>query len=247
MTAAIGPHSEFRGRLRRAAQDLWLMFREQGPKAALVDIRDMVRNRLYVTNDVLIVKRELGGTEPPPAGAAVRLEAADMGRLPLLAEFNRRQSNTRRTHGFQTYLAAGERPLLALMGDELIGYFWWMDARRAARGYFLDRFGITLRDEEVYGYEFVVAPEHRAGGTAAAFLSMAHAELSRLGYARIYGCVESSNLPARWLYSIQGYETIRRSKTHTILGRLLLVDGTVFVMAGNGVRPLRTNIAAGGH
>jgi len=247
MTTAVSLQSGFRGRVGRTAHDLWLMFREQGPKAPLVDVRDTIRNRLYVANDQLVVKRELGGTETPPAGAAVRLEAADMGHLPLLAEFNRRQCNTRRTHGFRTNLAAGERPLLALMGDELIGYFWWMDARRAARGYYLDRFGITLRDKEVYGYEFAVAPEHRAGGTASAFLSMAHAELSRLGYERIYGCVESWNLRARWLYSIQGYETIRRAKTHTILGRLLLVDGTVFVLAGNGVRPLRTDMAVGGH
>jgi GNAT superfamily N-acetyltransferase len=243
MSASTGPDGGIRGRLVRTARDLWLMFREQGPKAPLADIRDMVRSRLYFTNDQLVVKKELGGSEPAAVRTALRVETADMSHLPVLAAFNRRHCNTRRTHGFQTSLAAGERAMLAFVGDELIGYFWWLDAERAADGFYLNRFGITLTDEEVYGYEFVVAPEHRAGGTAAAFLATAESELARLGYRRIYGCVESWNLPARWLYSIQGYEVVRRSRTRTVLGRLILVEGSAFLSVGKGLRPLRTSLA----
>jgi GNAT superfamily N-acetyltransferase len=234
------------GRLGRTVRDLWLMFREQGAKAPLVDIRDMLRGRLYVASDQLVVLQRLDDAGPPPADPRIRVEAAGARHLPALSEFNRRHCNTRRTHGFQHALATGEQALLGFIGEELIGYFWWMDSRRAAQGYYLSRFGIELGDKEVYGYEFFIAREHRAGGTATEFLARVEAELARLGHERMYGFVECDNVPARWLYTVRGYEVLRRARTRTVLGRLIVVDGTAFLSGRKGLRPLaRTGAAAG--
>jgi GNAT superfamily N-acetyltransferase len=225
--------------LERTTRDLWLLFRQEGLRAALEDIRDGLRRRLYTSSDQLILVKRLTSAEPPPAGAVpVRVDAADARHLPVLAEYNRRRSNMRRTDAFRRSLARGEHAWLCFIGDELVGYFWWMDSVRAAEGFYLDRFGITLEDNEVYGYEFSIAPEYRAGGTATAFLAHVEAELARRGYERMYGFVESWNVGPRWLYSVRGYEVIRRVRTRTVLGRLVVIDRAVFLSGRNGLRRL---------
>lgn len=220
------------------ARDLWCLLREQSPKAALDDIRDIARGRFYMKTDQIVVRKELAPGEPS-ANGSIRMEEAEPHHMPLLAELNRRQCNTRRTRRFETGLENGKRALLGFGDGTLIGYFWWHDATVPADDFYLNRFGISLADGEMYGYDLFIAPEHRGHGTPVEFLAGVEAELVRLGYRRMFGFVDRSNVPARWLYATSGYEDVLRCHTRTVLRRLMLVDGQGWLLAGkDGVRPL---------
>jgi GNAT superfamily N-acetyltransferase len=224
---------------RLIAHDICSSLRRQGPHAALATLRHIARHRLYVRLDELIVARELGQDHPAPARCGVRVEAAEPRHLPVLAEFHRARCLTRRTALFGSAMAEGVRGMLGFVGDELVGYMWWLDARQAADGSYLSRFDIPLRPDDVFGYNLFIAPDHRGGGTAVAFLDHAEAELARHGYRRMIGTVHTANLPARWLHETRGYEVLQRSTTRIVLHALVIVDGRPFLARRTGLRPLR--------
>lgn len=223
---------------RVAARDLSLLLREQGPKAALAVIRDIACAQLYVKTDEIVLRKELASGEPT-ATRTVRLEEAGADHLPLLAEFNRRQCNASRTPRFATGLAEGKRALLGFRDGELIGYFWWHDATQAVDGFYLTPFGLRLAEDEVFGYDLFIAPEHRGHGTPAEFVAGVEARLGRLGYRRMYGFVDSKNVPARWLWASSGHEDVMRARTRRFLRGLMLVEGRGWCLTGrHGLRPL---------
>ena len=223
---------------RLIARDIACTLRRQGASAAWAAIAHIARRRVYATVSELIVARELGQEHTGPAAAAIRIEAAEPRHLPALAEFHRARCMTRRTPLFATALARGVGGLLGFVGDELIGYMWWQDAERAARNSYLSRFGVPLRPGDVFGYNLFIAPEHRGGGTAVAFLDNAETELTHRGYRRIIGTVDTANVPAGWLHETRGYEVLQRSTTRIVLHALVIVDGRAFVAGRTGLRRL---------
>ena len=205
------------------ARDLWCLWQEAGPRTALTTLRDIARSQVYLESDEIVLTKDLGTGDPPDTGT-IRIETAGTRHLPLLAGFNRRQCNTARTHRFAQGLAEGRRGMLGFRGDDLVGYFWWHDAAFASDGFYLTRFGVQLAEDEMYGYDLFIAPEHRGRGTPIAFVGAVEAELSRQGYRRMYGFVDGRNVPARWLWATSGHEVVMRRRTRRILRRFHLVD-----------------------
>lgn len=135
-----------------------------------------------------------------------RLELADLAAhdLPALAEFNARRCDRRATGRFAAGLARGDHGFIARLDGEVAGYYWWVD-----RGHpHLDRLGIRLAERDVYGFDFLLAEELRGDGRAVEFLYGIETRLRDLGYARVWGYVRADNRPARWLYSMRGYEAV---------------------------------------
>jgi GNAT superfamily N-acetyltransferase len=106
-------------------------------------------------------------------------------------------------------VGSGYRGFVVSLDEEVIGYFWWIDQRIAPQHPHLGRYEIDLGSDEAYGFQYFIAPGHRGKGLANDVLASIEAELQALGYKRVWGYVESANLPARWLYSISGWETVR--------------------------------------
>ena len=58
---------------------------------------------------------------------------------------------------------------------------------------------------DVYGSSLFLLEEHRGKGAAGVFLHQVETSLRDRGYKRIWGSVDATNRPARWLYSTRGY------------------------------------------
>jgi len=91
------------------------------------------------------------------------------------------------------------------------------------------RFDLDLKEDEVYGFDYFIAPQYRGHGNAVEFLSMIHYELKKLEYNRMWGFVAADNTPAKWLYNITGYKVIKRIIRHELFSIFLFQDKKVFI------------------
>jgi GNAT superfamily N-acetyltransferase len=186
-------------RLRAIASDIRCLGRRHG----LVETARKVGGGLR-GHDLIVLAKRLD--EIAAITFDARLELSDLGAhdLPALGEFNARRCDTRATGRFSDRVAGGDRGFIARLDGEVVGYYWWTDRDHPH----LDRLGIRLAERDVYGFDFFLAEEHRGDGRAVEFLHGIETRLRDLGYARVWGYVRADNRPARWLYSMRGYEAV---------------------------------------
>jgi GNAT superfamily N-acetyltransferase len=192
---------------------------------------------VYASDDHLIIRKDL--TQPAPAtDGAFRLEQAGDQHLPLVASFNAKRCYRRATHTFMHRLDRGHIGLIALLDGEMVGWIWCTDPRRHPDDPEIKRYRIPDRGGDVYGFDLILAEEHRGHGNATVLLDQIHATLASLGYGAMWGYVESDNLPSRWLFSVSGHAVVGRSRGRRILSRLLIADRRVYLHGRRGLRPL---------
>jgi ribosomal protein S18 acetylase RimI-like enzyme len=238
LTADSARALRYARRVKAIAGDLRCMARQLGWREALSQLMDWTGYVIYRREDRFVIARTLTESPPPTRLTPdVRVEWAESRHLPVLAEFNRRHCNVRamRRH----VQVRGQRDaMLGFIGDELVGHLWWIDRRRAGDDVDLLRLGHLLNDDDVYAFEMFVAPEHRGNGTASRFLGEACEELARLGYRRIWAYVDHTNVPARWLFTTNGWHIVRRSRSWHVLSRLAVIEGKPYLTTRGTVKPL---------
>jgi len=186
-------------RLRAIASDIRCLGRRVGVAETVRKVGGGLRG-----HEVVVIAKRLD--EIADIAFEERLELADLGvaDLPALGEFNARRCDRRATGRFEAALARGDRGFIARLDGEVAGYYWWVDRHHPH----LERLGIRLTDGEVYGFDFFLAEEHRGEGRAIELLHGIETCLRDRGYARLWGYVRADNRPARWLYSMRGYESV---------------------------------------
>jgi GNAT superfamily N-acetyltransferase len=163
---------------------------------------------LYARDEMLILRKDLDDIPPAPPEARLRVEPLTDAHVGELSEFNRAACDRRADRRFSAYLQRGYHAFIAHEGDELAGYYWWVD-EGTSRHPHLAPLGIALEDRDVYGFEFLLGEAYRGGGRSAEFLHHVESRLRVLGYSRLWGYVRRTNTPARWIYSVRGYEVVR--------------------------------------
>lgn len=166
-----------------------------------------LRAGLRSSERLIVLLKELDSIAAPGRSAGLRVEDMSSEHLPALSLLNRRRGRPWADRRFARYLGEGVHGFVGFLGEELVGYYWWVDARGQATFPDLRKLGlgIELGEGEVYGSDFFVLQEHRGGGLAAEFLFQLEGALASRGYTRLWGYVVSGNRPARWTYSIRGY------------------------------------------
>lgn len=151
--------------------------------------------------------KDLSSITEPLRRDVVRLEDLGPEHLPQLAELNRKRGQPEADRRFAQYVEQGFSGFVGYRGEDLAGYYWWVDSSRATMFPDLRELGlgIAVGSGEVYGSDFYLLEEHRGAGVAADFLFKLESSLAARGYSRIWGYVLSTNRPARWIYSTRGY------------------------------------------
>ena len=67
-----------------------------------------------------------------------------------------------------------------------------------------------MNDDDVYLFDFLVAPEYRGNSNATKFLCKVFLALSELGYKRAFGWVLADNTPAKWTYAILEFKETKK-------------------------------------
>lgn len=188
------------GKLRR-------YLREWGVRGAVARLARQLREGV-VREEMIALLKELDTIVVPQRPAGLRVEDLEERHLPGLSEVNRKRGAPHADRYFETSIAKGFHGFVALKGDEVVGYYWWVDrdADPPHPDLWLLGEGFEMEEGDVYGSSLFLLEEHRGGGAAGDFLCQIETNLRDRGYQRIWGYVERTNRSARWLYSTRGYQ-----------------------------------------
>jgi GNAT superfamily N-acetyltransferase len=205
--------------------DLRCLYRRHGLRELLRKLAGRVRSVLSSREEVVVLRKDLRAVTEMEFSESLRVEELEPGDLPALFEFNRRRCDSKANGRAVSDVDNGYRGFAGYVGGELVGYYWWVDRRIEPRHRDIERYGleIELTDRAVYGFDFFLLEEHRGGGNSVEFLHKVESRLRDLGYDTLWGYVVADNKPARWLYSMCGYEPVRRVASRRVLTRRLPV------------------------
>jgi GNAT superfamily N-acetyltransferase len=188
-----------------------------GARRTAAAVGRQLRHLAYLEERLIVLVKDLGSVVEPSREGELRFEDLETRHLPALAELNRKRGRPEVDRRFTRYVEQGFHGFVAYRGEELVGYYWWVD--RDVPTLYPDLrkldLGIELDEGDVYGSDLFLLSEHRGDGVAAEFLFNVERALRTRGYARIWGYVASDNRPARWVYGTRGYKqtwTVNRTR-----------------------------------
>ncbi|MFL5896883.1 MAG: hypothetical protein ACJ76D_00225 [Solirubrobacterales bacterium] len=192
---------------------------ENGHRAAVAKAVAEARDRVYSTAAMMIVVKDLDEVLVPGRSSGVEVVPLDESRLAGLSELNRARGRPRVDRRFRSNLRRGMRGFVGVKNGVTVGYYWWVDAASASSHPDLDWLGDFARiaDNDVYGSDYYVLPEHRSGGTSNDMLFQIECNLRDSGFERIWGYVLNSSREARWLYSSRGYRPMEEVHSRRLL------------------------------
>ncbi|MFC1645687.1 hypothetical protein ACFL2Y_00715 [Candidatus Omnitrophota bacterium] len=119
---------------------------------------------------------------------------------------------------------------IAFFEDEIIGYSWWVDNSTKTRRKTPDLtlFGIELKDGDVYGFDFFIAPKFRGKHNSIEFMCKTNSIFRKLGYKRLFGYVDLNNTSARWIYKLIGFKDAKKIIQHRFFYFVLVINKTIF-------------------
>lgn len=215
------------GRFAAAISDLRCSLRRNGAKELASRLIDRAKHAAYAREDVIVLVKDLSNITPRAGSEGLRVEDLEPRHLPALYEFNRSRCFSKANLRTADRLRRGYQGFVGFVGDELVGYYWWVDRATEPHHPDIARYDldIELADDELYGFDFYLLEEHRGRGNAMEFLHKAETAMVAKGYRRIWGYVVADNRPARWLYGLRGYKSVRSIGAKRVLLRRF--DATV--------------------
>jgi GNAT superfamily N-acetyltransferase len=201
--------------------DIRCRIRRDGLRAFAGKLPARVRHALSSSQEIVVLRKDLGAVTELEVEEQLRMEEFGAEHLPAMYEFNRKRCNLKADARADAAVERGYRGFVAYVDEELVGYYWWVDAEIEPRHADIERFGlgIELQPGEVYGYDFYLLEEHRGDGKSMEFLHKVETSLRDLGYRTLWGYVEADNRPARWLYGLRGYKSVKKIVNGRKLGR----------------------------
>jgi GNAT superfamily N-acetyltransferase len=183
---------------------------EQGARALVAEVGRRLRAVVYTSTRSIVLLKPLDSIPAPGVASDLTLEDLNASHLAGLSELNRRRGRPGVDKRFAKAVASGFHGFVGYRGDQIVGYYWWVDRNAPVPHPDFRKLslGIELEEGDVYGSDFFLLKEHRGGGTASDFLFKLETSLRNRGYRRIWGYIESGNRPARWLYSTRDYKSM---------------------------------------
>ena len=205
--------------------DLRCLYRRHGLRELLRKLEGRIRSVISSRDEVVVLRKDLRSITEMEFSESLRIEELEPDDLPALFEFNRRRCDSKANGRAIADVRDGYRGFAGYVGGELVGYYWWVDREIEPLHRDIERYNleIELADREVYGFDFFLLEDHRGGGNSVEFLHKVESRLRDLGYETLWGYVVADNKPARWLYSMCGYEPVRRVASRRVLTRRLPV------------------------
>lgn len=207
------------------------LYKQLGFKKAFEKLLHFTISKICLKKDDLVLLKNLNGEIKFSQENKFQIQSIAQHHFFVIKQFNEKYRDKSNIRASVHYLKNNYQGFIAFLNNEMIGCWWWVANKihPTITHPCILRFGISLEDDEVYGFDFFLAPQYRGQGNAIKFLSMIYYELKKMGYNRIWGYVAVNNIPARWLYDINGYRIVNRIVSYEVFSLLLFQDKKVFI------------------
>jgi hypothetical protein len=167
----------------------------------------------YTEEELIVLVKDLEEIPERRSVGELRIGDLGLGDLPALYELNRRRQepDPGADQFLEISMRSGYHAFGAYLGDELVGYYWWVDRDNPQPHpdvWKLGR-GFELGPEDVYGASLYLLEGARGRNRAGEFLFQVESSLRQRGYRYLWGFVDTDNRAARWLYATRGYRPTR--------------------------------------
>ncbi len=195
-------------------------YRSDGARGVRDHVVERLRAQVYETERHIVCVKELDEIPVPRRLGRLVLEDVAPQHLTALSELNREREDLTGDRRMAGDLADGYHAFAAFSNDELVGFYWWMDATvKPHREWSAVALGVRLVPGEVYGTDFYLSTRSRGRGTAAEFLYLVESAFRDRGYRRLWGTVAEDNQRARWVYDARGYRLMWAVDGYRVLRR----------------------------
>jgi GNAT superfamily N-acetyltransferase len=218
----------------------------EGPRAGLTNLATDLSLRVVDRGrEVVLLRVELtdprNHLRPRDRAESLRVLPVDRVTLPRLVTMLERHAPAQ-TARVRSRFLEGMRGFVAedTASGAILGYTFFTPGRDAPGGPVhrdLTWLGLDPAADEVYAFDYFLEPSAR--GRGATFVRAVQEAQASLGHRAALGYVYASNRPALWLYRTTGWREVGRIEEHRLLGRVALVEDTVYWMAAHGRTPVR--------
>ena len=180
--------------------------REVGLAGTVARVASRLREG-HVSNRLEAMAKNLDAGPEAADESAVRVEELTPRHLPQISELNRRRGEPEADRSFRAALEKGYGGFVAIVGEELVGYFHWVGGDMPVEHHDVWLMGpdFELGSDEAYGSGLFVLAERRDAGVGGDFLTGVEARLRDRGYRRFWVLVERENVGAIRFYERHGY------------------------------------------
>jgi GNAT superfamily N-acetyltransferase len=165
----------------------------------------------------------------------LEIETVNQSNRDALTEFAENNCNQNMYKNWTYYFFKNKyNGFIALLQGNIIGYTWWWANNNNNNNDIkpppgICFYNIQLKKDEVYGFNFFVAPQYRGNGNAIEFRLKVHRILRELGYRSIIGTHAADNIPAAWLYRTLGSKDIKSMSGYTFFNRIVFFEKIIFL------------------
>lgn len=206
-----------------------------GFKKTFIKVIKTVFSPIYTQDvDLLLIKKDLIEQMKFTFSYKQEIQRIEKSHLGILREFNEKHDESTGRGQIEIMNDFFENNcdgfIIFLKGD-IIGYYWWVDKTTITRRNRPEAvlFNISLEDDDVFSFNFFIAPEYRGNSNSIEALCNVYSALNKLGYKRVFGVVATNNTKAMWLYKLLSCKEVRRIIIRRFFYFVLFVDKAIFL------------------
>ena len=184
-------------------------YKKKGFRAALQKLGLGLYEKVAIRDDVLIIFKDYSEDMKFTREHNLDIRPIDDSNKDELRNMCRNNKcNLRDMSRLDSYLRNNFQGFVAYEKGKMIGYLWWVHANGPEEEHHphLALYGLPLKRDEIYTFDFFVIDEHRGDGNAIEFFTRAQLNLRDNGYNKAFAVVQNNNIPAKWTYASNGWK-----------------------------------------
>jgi len=207
-------------------------YKRYGFKACVWEIISSITPKFYKKSVHVIMEGDLTqGHEPPdPKIRLIKITKEHTKTMKLFTE-QYEENPEMPIKVTRHYIRNNYNGYMAVIDDQIIGYTWWTNNKVKPELIIpeLKRYGIKLKDNEVYYFDFFIAPPFRRGGAAFKVANAVIIKVGELGYKRGFATVSEAFRPARFVYKATGFKDISKVVLYKLLSSVLYMNNAIYL------------------